>query len=194
MDRTMCYASWNLVNCCTTVGTSCTTNWSNGVRASRQWASRNYAPGERTHWQCINCRKCSQQSSTTDEFCGQHDWLAVAKFLSKSRVWDNVQHRSTHIFGGIQFSLKHSVGRVEERRHAKNQLDPSRGFDRTPTCDRQTKRDKHNIHDASIVSFGRNILIINVNWWHTSMNFRDHRLVQQMDHCIQSWCPWNCQD
>ena len=42
-------------------------------------------------------------------------------------------------FVDICITLKHSVGLVERSLHAKNQINPSIPFDRTPTCDRQTQ-------------------------------------------------------
>ena len=41
-------------------------------------------------------------------------------------------------------SVKYSVGLVERSLHARNQLDPSNHFNRTPTCDKQTQTKEGN--------------------------------------------------
>ena len=111
-DRaTRCF-SQNLVNCCTAVGTSCTTNqeqievmelegYSRPTR-NKLCAFSNYAS-------IIVCA-IHNESIHVNEFCLQRHRHAVAKF-SKSRVWDKVPEGSTLIFGRIstRISLKHSV-------------------------------------------------------------------------------------
>ena len=63
------------------------------------------------------------------------DRYTEAKF-SNSRVRDKVPEESILIFEGTGISCYHSVSS-----HAKNHLDSSNRFGRTPTCDRQTDTD-----------------------------------------------------
>ena len=139
-DRAMRYGHGASVeissSCCTTVGTDwlynnrSTTNRCNGFRSTGQAPQR------------VDRRKCGQQSrSTVDEFCWQHDRLAVAKFSRpKSRVWDKVSERSATIFGGIRISRY-----VEESFHAKTRPDQFSHRDTIAACvtDRQTDRQTH---------------------------------------------------
>jgi len=62
-------------------------------------------------------------------------------------------------FRVTQISLQHSIGYVEGSLHAKNQLNPLRRFNRTPTCDGHTTQTHtqtkgHSIYRASIASHG----------------------------------------
>ena len=93
------HVSENLVNCYTTVGTSCATNpqqkRSNGVRALRS----------ADMWQTATAHRrllMWSTSSTVDKFCWQHERLVMTKF-SKSRVWDKVPKRSALILQVPEF-------------------------------------------------------------------------------------------
>jgi len=107
-DWAMRYVSRNLVNCCTTVGTSCPTNPQQIEVMELEHYSR---------WMCNKIDTSSHDvltstSLTIDEFCWQHDQLAVAKF-SKFRVSDKVQEGT--LFWGIpEFSCNTMQDRWKE--------------------------------------------------------------------------------
>jgi len=61
----------------------------------------------------------------------------VTKF-SGVQVYDEVPEGSSLISVDAWISLTHTVRLVQRSLHAKNQLDLSTRFDRTPTCDGQT--------------------------------------------------------
>ena len=89
--RDAMFVSRNPVNCCTTVGTSCTTNWEqiealkfegySRPTRDRLRATSNYA---------LDGLRCDPQARPSIEFCWQRHRLATVKF-SKSRAWGKVR-------------------------------------------------------------------------------------------------------
>jgi len=89
------------VSCCTTVGTSCTINQSNGVREhyGRPTCNILFASSHDVSAVVGVINKLCHH-----KFYRQHDRLALAKF-SKSRVWDEVPEGSTSYFGDTRITL-----------------------------------------------------------------------------------------
>jgi len=116
------YHSRNLVNSCTTVGTSCTNP--EQIKAMELehygWLTCNEQPRPINH--CTHQVDCQRVLLTTQSAC------YMAKFCKYPYFWRYLNF------------LQHSVGQVEGSCHAKDQLDSFGRFDRTQTCDRHRHR------------------------------------------------------
>ena len=96
-DRATCCVSRNLVNCCTTVGTICTTNPQQIEVMELEYYSRRMC--SKQPWRVDRRRYCQPStSSIVDKFADNAvDLIALAK-ISESRVWNKVPERSAHLF------------------------------------------------------------------------------------------------
>ena len=116
----------NLVNCCRTVGTSCTTNRSNSVSALQ--STENYERGEcitpTVQPRCGDRRKCSQQARPSmtfvDSTIGKIFYRSLRQFKSEVPLFWRCQLRI--------------AGR---KRLCQNELDASNLFDTLPAWEGQ---------------------------------------------------------
>ena len=91
-DRATRCVSRNAVNCCTTVGTSCTTNQSSGFRASHR----------RT---CNKLCVSRHGTSTVDEF----GWSSCHGEIFWSRIWDKILEVNISLFLEVPEFLYNAV-------------------------------------------------------------------------------------
>jgi len=145
MDRVMRCVSQNLIDCCSTVETNCTTNWRNAVK------------GVTADWHVVNSHDSLHTSSTVDEFCWQQDRRAMSK------VWDKVPEGSTLVFWPTRISLHHSVGWLKEASTWKNQLNLLSRFDTLMARHRHTDDSKHSTSIASHSKTLSNVLGLELN-------------------------------
>ena len=140
--------SQNLVNRCTTVGTSCTTNPEEIEVMELQdysWPTSNKLCASSNY---VSIVVSAAHTLDVDKFCWRHHRRVVAKF-SQLRVCDMVPEGSTLIFRGT-----HECWTGLRKLPRQNQLDSSSRSDTIPACDRQTHDDS--IHRTSIASRNKN--------------------------------------
>jgi len=150
-DRTTPCVSWNLVNCCTTVGTRCTTNPEQIGAMVLEGCSR------------PKCNKlcASSHDALYRRRCNPHAWPSTSLVDTINLLWrsflspefgTNVQMEAPLFWRYLNFLIGLTQIRIGHRKQpCQNQLCLSSRFDRIPACNEQaSRRTDRQTHEDSI--------------------------------------------